>query len=171
MKIIIICISVLIFTSACDLNENNRKTSQTLVYEEINKDSSNYIIAAYNTSLNTKHETYKVATLSQKEILLIDSILHVSITEWNSDRELDFIEYNKQHPSNKKEKNNMFINLIDYKRQYTPVVNDKNEKEVWVYCACDGNFGLVQDGGKCYFELIINLTNKTHTNIGINSMG
>lgn len=65
------------------------------------------------------------------------------------------------------DKRNYLIDLKDYKRQYTPTINSKGEKEVEIYCMCntsDVNWKkepvIVMDGGKCYFMLKINLATK-----------
>jgi hypothetical protein len=68
------------------------------------------------------------------------------------------------------------IKLEDYKRQYCPYLNEKGEKEVFVYCFCrpdDNNWTkhleISYGGGKCYFGGTINLTNGTYKEFYINS--
>jgi hypothetical protein len=52
-----------------------------------------------------------------------------------------------------------------YKKQLVAVTNKDGDKEVWVNCFCDTlnknwrkEILLVQDGGRCYFNFKINLT-------------
>ena len=78
---------------------------------------------------------------------------------------------------NKEIKNNFFAirPLAVYRKQFVPVINRKGEKEVWVNCLCDDDDDdwkkgiiMVDDGGNCYFNLKINLTKKTFSQIMIN---
>ena len=171
MRTITIYILVILFLSACGQYESNKKVAKTLDSKVTHNDTSIYTIAPFDSSMNMQSKNYKSTNLSQRDILDIDSIIHVSISEWNSEREVMFNKYYNDHPKEQKVENTMLIDITKYKRQYTPIINDKAEKEVWVYCACDGYFGPVEDGGKCYFQLKINLTKMTHTHLGINSMG
>lgn len=66
------------------------------------------------------------------------------------------------------------IGLMDYKKQYLPVMNGNGEKIVWINCFCVNGSNLphfssnnpnkwgeeviiVKDGGNCYFSLFLNL--------------
>lgn len=70
---------------------------------------------------------------------------------------------------------NQRINLDSYKRQYHPYINKKGEKLIWINCFC-GEWNVnntketifVEDGGKCYFNLEINLTTGKSSEIEIN---
>ena len=65
-----------------------------------------------------------------------------------------------------------------YFRQCIAVINTKNEIEVWVNCLCKGSMITkeeiqqrivnVDDGGRCFFNLIFNLNTKTYHNLMIN---
>lgn len=56
--------------------------------------------------------------------------------------------------------------LSIYRRQYVAVVTDKGEREVWVGFLCGNIKGwrqrpiIVDDGGKCFVQLFINLRRK-----------
>lgn len=68
------------------------------------------------------------------------------------------------------------IILANYKRQYVAIKNEKGEKEVWVNCFCGHNAWdgwkkqllLVNDGGNCYFNLKINLTQRRCYDLWVN---
>jgi|GEM_PF-1562598 len=75
-----------------------------------------------------------------------------------------------------------YINLKNYKRQYVPFINSKGEKKVYINCFCfheyenefeDWKKSLVEveDGGKCYFHLIVNLTNNSYEKLYTNGYG
>ena len=67
------------------------------------------------------------------------------------------------------------IVLKNYSRQYMSVINIKNEKLVWVNCFCTSNGHstwpnavIVSKGGNCYFNLMINLNDKSYSNLKFN---
>lgn len=66
--------------------------------------------------------------------------------------------------------------LSKYNKQCIAVKNPKNEIEVFVFCSCNKNFdkeefkyqiNKVDDGGDCYFGVILNLTKKSFGKINI----
>jgi len=73
-----------------------------------------------------------------------------------------------------------FIHLTDYKRQYIPSLNDTGQRVVWINCFCEAHgedwkkniVGLdVMDGGNCFFNLKINLSDLTFREFAVHSMG
>ncbi len=142
-------------TSCNNIVEKGREESsfkQDIKTGDETTDTSKLFIVVYDQSRNGLTENYKPAILSKSDIAEVEVLLNKSISAFNL----------KQDDS---------ININDYKRQYTPVNNDKGEKEVWIYCSCSGNFGMVIDGGKCYFKLKVNLTRKNYTEVITNSEG
>lgn len=66
-----------------------------------------------------------------------------------------------------------------YVKQIIPVINSKNEIELWVNCICkNGHFQNeyeyqileVSDGGNCFFRLRINLTKQRYSDFSINGV-
>ena len=104
--------------------------------------------------------------LSKTDIILIDSLLNAAAKEYN-------IEQTKriEHASKKlvdSDRKRLLIDLRYYKRQYLPYINEKGERAVWIYCFCTywkedrkTKVICVDDGGKCFFQLTINLDNRT----------
>lgn len=67
--------------------------------------------------------------------------------------------------------------LSKYNKQCIAVRNLKNEIEVYVFCSCNSNFNKAEfkyqinrpnDGGDCYFGVILNLTKKSYDKLNIN---
>jgi hypothetical protein len=137
---------------------------QDSLLTKLNIDTSLITIIPFDTSDNNN----KQFVLSSQDLTEIERLLTASIDEYNLRQTERFNEVNK-HQENKVDKNEYIIDLKNYKRQYILKINSQGEKEVWIKGACDGDFGLVMDGGKCYFDLEINLTKKTYSNFGINS--
>lgn len=122
--------------------------------------TSAYRIFKFKKSYYWVSKNAKPTTLSHPEIKLLDKLLNLAIKEYN-----------------KNISNNMFSikPLIVYKRQIVPIINNKGEKEVWINCLCDrrdntwkNQIIIVMDGGNCYFNLKINLTKKTFSQIAVN---
>jgi hypothetical protein len=74
--------------------------------------------------------------------------------------------------------NKIDTNYYHYRRQYVPFVDKAGKRMVWVNCFCEGsddfsywkkNIVFVDDGGSCFFNVIINLTDKTYSNLQVNS--
>lgn len=112
------------------------------------------------------NDTYSSTKLSRTECLEIQSLLIQAIQKYNSrwrisgdikDFGIDTIKYK-------------------YKIQVVPALNPKGEKEVWINAFCD-SFGeinwkrglvFVTDGGNCFFNLKINLSELKAYNIVVN---
>ncbi|MEP6901953.1 MAG: cystatin domain-containing protein [Actinomycetota bacterium] len=97
-------------------------------------------------------------TLSDDESAEVKSLLKKAVGEHNS----------------KQNNNNQVINIEKYKFQFVSAINSKGEKEVWANSFCtdfeDWQKQIVQvdDGGKCFFNLYINLTKKSYDRFSIN---
>jgi hypothetical protein len=114
-----------------------------------------YAIIKYNE----KDSLFKSATatnLTQKDISDIERILEHAVENY------ELFKKGK-------------LDLNFYKRQYIPVKNNLGETEVWVNCFCQiageewkTNIVYVDDGGKCYFNLKINLTKSKYYDFYVN---
>ena len=77
------------------------------------------------------------------------------------------------------------IGLMNYKRQYLPVMNRYQEKMVWINCFCEKGSNLphfssnnpdqwqeeviiVKDGGNCYFSVFLNLNTENFEQLMVN---
>lgn len=76
--------------------------------------------------------------------------------------------------------NRIDTNYYHYKRQYVPFIDKSGKRKVWVNCFCTGsyefknwkkNIVLVDDGGRCYFNVILNVTDGTYSNLEFNGYG
>ena len=110
--------------------------------------------------------SFKPASLTQDEIISIDSLLIACIKDYNNSLDKDHKEWS------------IDLKKYNYRKQLIVVTNKKGEKEVWVNCFCDtwGNdkwkteIMMVDDGGNCYFNFKINLTNKKFYDLGVNGV-
>ena len=69
------------------------------------------------------------------------------------------------------------LSISIYKRQYIPFIEKDGKKKVWVNCFCDNDNNdweksivLTEDGGDCFFNLVINLANKTYSDFEVNGV-
>lgn len=107
------------------------------------------------------------AKLTNADLVLIDTFLISSVR--NHNRGIDSTKLYED-----------YIDLKKYKRQYVPYINSKGEKIVFINCFCNGidNSGtwkkkllVVEDGGRCFFAVIINVTKKIYHQLLINGPG
>ncbi len=105
----------------------------------------------------------KPAVLTDEDLAAINEIFPKAINDYN---EKITGKYGK------------LTDLSKYKRQLVPYLNAKGEKEVWVNCFCS-DFGQdwrkeiiqVDDGGRCFFNLRINLMTKKGFDLRVNGQG
>jgi len=133
-------------------------------------DTSVIAILPIDTATYAYQPLFKDVTslkLTNRDLQIIDSLLSNCIVAHNSiqDTTKEFSEY---------------IDLKKYRRQYVPFIDSKGKKKVYVNCFCisDSNFNywkkeLVQvlDGGSCFFNLLIDLTNLRYKNFSTNGYG
>ena len=77
--------------------------------------------------------------------------------------------------------NNMSKSNRHYKRQYVPYIDKNGHRCVWINCFCSDysndysdwkkSIILIQDGGSCYLNLTIDLTDMSYSNFEINGSG
>ena len=175
MKTLILTFLVLI--SSC----NQQKQSETT--EQIDKEEiaelpteSNFTILHFNSDSNWKFKNAEPTELTLAEIDKIEPILKMAILENNKIQEEYLKKHNAEHPKNQRTETGFELDLDEkYYRQYFPVINDKGEKEIWINFFCSTmndnwktDLVIVSDGGNCYFNIKINLTKNTSSDLRIN---
>lgn len=108
--------------------------------------------------------------LSDYEIVILERLIKECIIEYNNKIikntdliEPEYIDY-------------LIEDFENYLRQYVPFTNEFGEKIIWVnaFCSTPKNWDWqtqilgTDDGGNCYFNLSINLTQKTCHEIRVN---
>ena len=114
-------------------------------------------------------------TLAETDYLIIDSLLSCCIAAYNQSQEEWYNEVSlNDHPSQKTSiKPSVQYFLIDlkkYNRQYVVVKNMLGQKEIWINCFCSkerfpdwrSHIVSVRGGGKCFFNLRINLASNIY---------
>lgn len=152
---------IAIFTSCMQANKKEQLTASNKRSDSIyyKVDTSRITILPLRKISNFQiFKDASPADLSIEEYEEIDNLLEACI-----------VNYNKSHSSDH------HIDLADYKRQYVAAINADGEKEVWINCFCIGSFEdwkqnvvFVLDGGKCFFNVKINLTKKQCYDLGVN---
>jgi hypothetical protein len=150
------------FLSSC--THNSDKTVKPLPTKEYT-DTSRFALIKSDEKLPWAFEPgSKPATLSEDETKQLEGILKECVQN-----------YNKGLPSNLRGGLSIDFSNHRYYRQYVAVVNDRSEKEIWVNGFCDSldkqwrmEIVHVKDGGNCYFNMKINLTQRTCFEINVN---
>jgi hypothetical protein len=75
--------------------------------------------------------------------------------------------------------NNIDTSFFHYKRQYVSFIDKEGHKKVWINCFCwttndeysdwKKSVVMVDDGGSCYFNLIIDLTDNSFSDFEVNA--
>ena len=76
--------------------------------------------------------------------------------------------------------NNINTNYFHYRKQYVPFIDKKGKRKVWINCFCEDSYDFsywkknivfVDDGGSCFFNVIINITDRTFSDLRVNGYG
>jgi hypothetical protein len=166
MNKILVSIFVIGLLTTCNQQPNNVQTEAIEI--GLKYDTSKIAIISWDSArYQFDDRGFKQGELTQKDLDTVDSLVLVCVTTYNQEMNL---------PPEHKEYE---IDLTgrDYKRQLVAVINTKGEKEVWANFFCNDrnkswqtNILAVRDGGPCYFNLMINLTNKTFYDLMVNGL-
>ena len=137
---------------------------------------SDFVILPFNIDWYWIFKNVTPAELTKSELIEIENILNLAVKENNERQKINLKKHNEEYPKNKWNKTGFELKLKGKKRQYVPVINEKGEKEIWINFFCNDwksdswktDLMIVNDGGNCYFNLKVNLTNKSYSELRIN---
>ena len=128
-------------------------------------DTSKYVVLPFSKKSDFIFKGAKPSELSESEIKTVYVLLEKCVAEHNQAQEKDFHDMTRAYPEIPFKKENYFISLPAYKQQLIVVTDSEDEKQVWVNCFCGGSESYwrkevvdVIDGGNCFFNVKINLT-------------
>lgn len=170
----VLFISLILSLSACNF-KNNKPTIQIPPRQvgTNTADGTQFIaIISYSTaksSIPFVKEDSSVITdspaknsidLNQRDLAVIDQQINRAVRDYNN------------------QKVNTSIDLKNYKRQYVAYTNSKKQKEVWVNCFCQNGDNdewkseiiEVRDGGNCYFNLKVIISQKIYIEFSVNGI-
>lgn len=139
----------------------------TIIYESERNNRINgilndsiYTVIEFDPEYHMEFENSSPTTLSYDDFYEVEQILEVAIKDYNSG--LDDEEK---------------LYLQQYKRQYVPVINKSGQKEVYINFFCDDppeywkdDLMIVEDGGKCYFQIKINISEMKYYDFHVNGI-
>ena len=138
-------------------------------------DSTNYAVLPISKMFDKKLlNGQQDAPLTSQDIEVIDQLIHQAVQSYNANQIAFYKTWREENPNSNFYGEDSLIDLTKYKRQYFCAVNNEGEKEVWVNCFCDESKGwrtglvFVLDGGKCYFQMTLNLHTKEIFDFGTN---
>ena len=118
----------------------------------------------------------KDAFLNRYDFSVIDKLARVAVQVYNDKQKSVYESWLKKLLGKNICKEQFFINLPKYRRQYFCSLNDKGEKIVWVNCFCGTkdywktSEVFVFDGGNCYFHMMINISTGQVSEFGTNGV-
>ncbi|MEJ4087647.1 hypothetical protein [Galbibacter orientalis] len=168
---------ILISISSC--NETKKTTeieSTENTQTEFKLVESDFVILPFNNDWHWIFKDVQPTKLTQSELIEIESILKIAVKENNERQKVNLKKHNEEYPKNKWSETGFELKLNGKKRQYVPVINQNGEKEIWINFFCNNwesdswktDLMIVHDGGNCYFNLKVNLTNKAYSELMIN---
>jgi hypothetical protein len=128
-------------------------------------DTALYAILPYDSTIEfamiERFDRPRPAALSRAEVDRIESLVDSCYKDYNKHMRITLL-----------------LPITAYRRQYAAVVNKQGNKEVWINFFCS-SFNLdwkhraivVDDGGRCFFQLKIDLTAGKVTSMIVNSSG
>ncbi len=156
----------------------------TIQVDTVKHDTAKYAVFNIDKIRGDFFQLFKKAdnatVLSREDFIRIEQLTKEAVAKFNKGQE----QKNEVYVKKKKRKypnyriippNILIQNPSQYYKQLVPVINEKQEKLVWVRCVCqrDKNewkedISLVEDGGSCYFNLKINLTRNSYSDFALN---
>jgi len=135
--------------------------------ELLSYDTSRIVILLIDTANPWIFKGAASTQLTNQDLQTVHELLHECINVHNrkQDTTKEFPEY---------------IDLKKYKLQYIPFKDSKGDKKVYINSFCVSDWGFhywkqslvqVEDGGSCFFHLIINLTTKKYEPLFTNGYG
>ena len=146
---------------------NAKKTTDTIPTAQFYLDTNIIAILPIDKSNPWLFKNAKSVNLTNEELINVDLILKACLNTHNVKQETT-----KQFSE--------FIDLKKYKRQYVPFIDANGERKVYINCFCTTDWGFdhwkktlveVDDGGSCFFQLIINLTKLKYEQFSTNGYG
>ena len=139
--------------------------------------SVSYVVLPINQMVEKSFEGYKEGVLAPDDFIIIETKLKEFVAEYNQGEAKSLEAIYAQHPELKHRKRGPLMSLRNYKRQYICAINENGDKIVWVNCFCSEGKDywrkrvvFVSDGGRCYFNLKINLTKKLTYDVMVNGV-
>ncbi len=175
-KNIIITLLITITINLSCNNKQNQVSKPNFRTTKVIYDTTKYTIIEYNEESKwVFNKKCRKTTLTKNDLNNIEILFNQGVKEYNIGAEQRLEKLKEENPKTKFQRKYFIIDLDDYKRQYVAVLNQKNEKEVWINCFCR-DFGgngkesilIVFDGGNCFFNLKINLTTKKYYDFRVN---
>ena len=175
MKLIIL--TLLIFISSCNQKVKQKEGEEVEIEEEVeNISEPDFTIFEFDSSWYWIFKNVETTDISKSELNEIDQLIDLAIRENNENQKKYLQKHNLEYPEHQWTETGFELDLEKgYHKQYVPVINESGEKIVWINFFCSTfNYNwkkeiiMVDDGGNCFFNIKINLTKKTYSELSIN---
>ena len=174
MRLLSIIILLVTISGCTRTNDSSQamvdKVDTLIVTDNIVLDSLDFNILKYDTSYHYIFPNeFKGTDLSEKEVKECEALLVAYIANYNTgEARRRFDEVTRENPDLKFNLDDFTIDLKDYGRQFIAGISDNGTKIVFVNCFCEPEkfnsrnkeLVFVSDGGNCFFNFKVNLTEK-----------
>jgi hypothetical protein len=188
MKATVLILALGLSFSVFSCKQEKEKEQPPIVVNErepeadVKLDSAAYTVLDYDSTSNYLFsQPVTPATLSEAEIRECERVLQGFIDDYNLKQARNVKRSNAGNPKLESIVERYQIKLSDYKRQYM-AADHNGEKLVYINCLCQvfvpapgsestgwkKQFYQVKDGGKCYFQVLLNLKQKNVLKFSVN---
>jgi len=154
-------------------NAENSKTTIQMPPKLIQTDTSD---GTQYIALIIDSATKNVIPLTKNDLAIVDQQVKIAVNDYNKERDKYRQKVKIEDPTSTRKREDYLIDMKNYKRQYVAYLNTKKQKEVWVNCFCSNpdndewksEIVEVRDGGNCYFNLKVNIKQKSYYEFIVN---
>jgi hypothetical protein len=177
MKIVFTITLFIALLNFLNLENVDSENLEFVPNEVVQADTTSIAIIPFDTNFYWIFKNAQQAQLNYKDIETIDKLLTQCIVEENEIQRKRYHKLINQFPNKNFKLSDFIIDLDNYKTQLVPVTNAKGEKEVYINCFCDSwdsdwktDLIMVDDGGNCFFQLKINISQKKYYDLMVNGV-
>ena len=164
---------LLLLYGSCAKSNNEQVLTNSETESIFELDTSRHVILKYDPAWHWILKGGTATELNDEELAVIEVVLQDLIEEVNRAQLLPLDSLMATNPNYYLDSPRM-LSLKDKYRQYVPVLNEAGEKEVWINLFCVADEGWkdgsvkVSDGGSCFFNVVVNVDQKSHRDLNIN---
>lgn len=162
--------SLILLLGAC----NQEEKAVVIDYSKLQYDSTHIKIFYHDTANHGFPAGSKPAPLYQDDLKVTDSLFKICITQFNNEQAALLKTIYEKVATAYQRPEYYLIDPAIYKKQYFPFTNASGGREIYINCFCDeqpvwqSKKVEVTGGGKCYFQLAVNLTARKYSNFHVN---
>ncbi len=145
-------------------------------YSQLKYDSTHIKIFYHDTANHGFPQGSKPAPLYQDDLSITDSLFKACVTRFNNEQAALLKTIYEKVATEYRRPEYYLIDPSIYKKQYFPYTDENGGRVIFINCFCDEQPAwrtrLVKQtgGGKCYFQLEVNLNKRKYSDFKVNAV-